>query len=102
MKPQMIPDEHRAGEAKPCRNYRRESIAAEATDTFLSKSGKELERELLLKQRSALEQEQHMAKVMIAIETAEERRAFWCQVEKRFTELRGDVDALLRRNYFCA
>jgi hypothetical protein len=78
----------------------RESIAAEAQDTFLSKSGKEFERELLLKQLSALEQEQHMAKVMVGIETAEERRAFWRQVEKRFGELRGDVDALLRRSYF--
>jgi hypothetical protein len=79
----------------------RESIAAEAQDTFLSKSGKEFERELLLKQRSALEQEQHMAKVMVTIETAEERRAFWRGVEKRFGALRGDVDGLLRRTYFC-
>ena len=43
-----------------------------------------------------------MAEVMVAIETAEERRAFWRQVEKRFGELRGDVDALLGRTYFCS
>jgi len=79
----------------------RESITAEATDTFMSKKGKEFERELLLKQRSALEQEQNMAKVMVAIETSEERRSFWRQVEKRFGELRGDVETLLRQAYFC-
>ena len=43
-----------------------------------------------------------MAKVMVGIETSEERRSFWRQVDKRFGELRADVEALLRRSYFCS
>lgn len=78
----------------------RESITSAATKTFLKTSGREFELELLLKQRSALEQEQHIAKVMVDIETAEERRVFWRSVDKRFGELRGDLETLLRSTYF--
>jgi len=79
----------------------RESLTSATTATFLKTSGREFERELLLKQRTALEQEQHIAKVMVGIETAEERRAFWRGVDKRFGELRSDLEALLRNTYFC-
>ena len=52
----------------------RESVAAETTTTLLSTDGRVFERTLLLKQWSALEQERHIAKVMVEIETADERR----------------------------
>lgn len=79
----------------------RESVAAATTKEFLDSSGKDFERRLLLKQLTALETEQHLSKVMVELETADERRAFWRGVEKRFGELRRDVEGLLQREYFC-
>jgi len=78
----------------------RESVTSDATKSLLTLGGREFERELLLKQRGMLNQERHLARVMIAIETAEDRRQFWRSAEIRFTELHGKVGALLE-NYFC-
>jgi hypothetical protein len=79
----------------------RESITSDTTRIFLDTKGKEFERRLLLKQLSALEQERHIAKVMVALETADERRAFWTRTEQRFGELYAKVEQLLERQYFC-
>lgn len=79
----------------------RRSIADALQDTFLSTSGREFARELLLNQRSTLQQEQHLAKVMVEIETADERRAFWRRVDERFGGLRDELETLLRNEYFC-
>lgn len=79
----------------------RESISAQAQDTLLAAKGKAFERELLLRQLSALEQEHHMAKVMVQLETADERRTFWTRTEKRLGELYRQVKDLLERQYFC-
>lgn len=79
----------------------RESITAETTKVFLDTKGKEFERRLLLKQLTALEQERHMAKVMVELETTDERRAFWRRTEQRFGQLYDKVEKLLERQYFC-
>jgi hypothetical protein len=79
----------------------RESIAGETTKVLLDAKGKEFERHLLLKQLSALEQEQHIAKVVVGLENSAERRAFWQRTEKRLGELRSKVEQLLERDYFC-
>jgi hypothetical protein len=79
----------------------RESIASETTKVFLASEGKDFERRLLMKQLSALEQERHIAKVMVGLETADERRAFWERTEQRFGELYAKVEQLLERDYFC-
>ena len=78
----------------------RESIAKETQDVFMSTKGKDFERRLLLKQLSAIEQERHLAKVMVGLETAEERRAFWVRTEQKFTEFENRVSRLLERQYF--
>ena len=79
----------------------RESVAAETTKTLLDSKGRTFERTLLLKQLSALEQERHIAKVMVELETADERRAFWRRTEQRFAQLQTKVEGLLERQYFC-
>jgi septal ring factor EnvC (AmiA/AmiB activator) len=79
----------------------RESITDETTKVFLATKGKDFERQLLIKQLTALEQERHIAKVMIGLETADERRSFWKRTEQRFGELYGKVEQLLERKYFC-
>jgi hypothetical protein len=79
----------------------RESITEETTAALLGNSGRRVERLLLLKQSTALEVEQHISKVMIELETDEERRAFWTRTERRIAELRAAVDRLLERDYFC-
>lgn len=79
----------------------RESISSATSDALLSRSGKEFERLLLLKQMTALEQERHMSKVMAEIETADERRAFWRRLQKGFGELESEVEQLLEERYFC-
>jgi hypothetical protein len=78
----------------------RDSITEETTKTLLSLSGREFERYLLFKQRSALDAEHHISKVMIDLETNEERRSFWIRTEKRIGELRVKVDRLLARDYY--
>ena len=79
----------------------RESITAEATKTFLASKGTDFERRLLLKQLSALEQERHIAKVMVQLETADERRDFWRRTEQRFGLLYDKIETLLERRYYC-
>ena len=79
----------------------RESITSDTTKVFLATEGKDFERRLLMKQLSALEQERHIAKVMVGLETADERRAFWTRTEQRFGELYAKVEQLLERKYFC-
>ncbi len=68
---------------------------------LLASEGKDFERRLLMKQLSALEQERHIAKVMVGLETSDERRAFWERTERRFGELYVKVEQLLERDYFC-
>jgi hypothetical protein len=79
----------------------RESIASATTKELLASEGKDFERRLLMKQLSALEQERHIAKVMVELETADERRTFWKRTEQRFGELYAEVEQLLERKYFC-
>jgi hypothetical protein len=79
----------------------RESITAETTNIFLASKGADFERRLLLKQLTALEQERHMAKVMVQMETADERRAFWKRTEQRLGLLYDKFENLLQRSYFC-
>ena len=79
----------------------RESITDETTKVFLATKGKDFERRLLIKQLTALEQERHISKVMIGLETADERRSFWKRTEQRFGELYGKVEQLLEQKYFC-
>jgi hypothetical protein len=78
----------------------RESRAAETRDALLSSSGTVFERRLLLAQLTALEYEQHIAKVMTGLEEVEERRAFWTRTEKRLGELRDKLERLLETRYF--
>jgi hypothetical protein len=79
----------------------RESIASQTTNDLLARKGKSFERLLLIKQLTALEEERHIAKVMVGLETTDERRAFWKRTEQRFGELFGKVEHLLEQNYFC-
>ena len=79
----------------------RESIASDTTKVLLASKGRDFERRLLMKQLSALEQERHIAKVMVELETADERRTFWKRTEQRFGELYSKVEQLLERQYFC-
>ena len=79
----------------------RESIASQTTNDLLARKGKSFERLLLIKQLTALEEERHIAKVMVGLETTDERRAFWKRTEQRFAELFGKVEHLLEQNYFC-
>ena len=78
----------------------RESMAAETRDRLLAKKGKEFERFLLLTQLNALDSEYHIAKVMLDLETADERRVFWRRTEKRLGDLRAKANRLLERDYF--
>ena len=64
-------------------------------------AGEDLERRLLLKQLSVLEAERHVAKVMVALETAGRRRAFWTRTETRVGQLRAKVEQLLERDFYC-
>ena len=78
----------------------REAISQETTAEFKSAEGKDFERRLLLKQLTALGQEKNMAKVMVELETADERRAFWRKTQQRFETLHGKVWRLLSEQYF--
>ena len=78
----------------------REAISQETTAEFKSTKGKDFERRLLLKQLTALGQEKNMAKVMVELETADERRAFWHKTQQRFETLHGKVWRLLSEQYF--
>jgi hypothetical protein len=78
----------------------REAISQETTAEFKSTKGKDFERRLLLNQLTALGQEKNMAKVMVELETAEERRAFWRKTQQRFETLHGKVWRLLSEQYF--
>ena len=62
----------------------REAISQETTAEFKSTKGKDFERRLLLNQLTALGQEKNMAKVMVKLETADERRVFWRKTQQRF------------------
>jgi hypothetical protein len=79
----------------------RESITAETTKTLLASKGKDFERRLLLKQLSALEQEKHIAKVMVGLESPGERKTFWQRTERGFSDLYAKVEGLLEGQYFC-
>ena len=79
----------------------RESIASETTKVLLASKGKSFERQLLMKQLTALEEERHISKVMVELETADERRTFWKRTEQRFAELYAKVEHLLEQDYFC-
>lgn len=79
----------------------RESVASATSKELLASEGKDFERRLLLKQLSALEQERHIAKVMVNLETAGERKTFWENTEHGFGELYAKVENLLERQYFC-
>ena len=78
----------------------REAISQETTAEFKSTKGKDFERRLLLSQLTALGQEKNMAKVMVELETADERRAFWRKTQQRFETLHGKVWHLLSERYF--
>jgi hypothetical protein len=78
----------------------RESFEEETKKAFMDSSGHLFERRLLLTQRSALEHEQHIAKVMVGLESGTERREFWVRTDKRFGELRSKLERLLERSYF--
>lgn len=78
----------------------REAIAQETTAEFKSTKGKDFERRLLLSQLNSLGQEKNLAKVMVELETAEERRAFWRKTQQRFETLHGKVWRLLSEQYF--
>jgi hypothetical protein len=78
----------------------REAISEEKTAEFKSTEGKDFERRLLLNQLSSLGQEKNMAKVMVELETADERRAFWRKTQQRFETLHGKVWRLLSEQYF--
>ena len=67
----------------------REAISQETTAEFKSTKGKDFERRLLLNQLTALGQEKNMAKVMVELETADERRVFWRKTQQRFETLHG-------------
>ena len=78
----------------------REAIAQETAAEFKATKGKDFERRLLLSQLSALGQEKDMARVMVGLETADERRAFWRKAQPRFETLHGKVWRLLSERYF--
>lgn len=78
----------------------REAIAQETAAEFKSTKGTDFERRLLLSQLSALGQEKNMARVMVELETADERRAFWRKAQQRFETLHGKVWRLLSEQYF--
>jgi hypothetical protein len=50
--------------------------------------------------QASLGQEKNMAKVMVELETADERRAFWREAQQRFETLHGKVWRLLSEQYF--
>jgi hypothetical protein len=79
----------------------RESLTVETTKALLAAQGKDFERLLLEKQLPALESEQHIAKVMVQLETADERREFWTRTDQRLGSLRAKIERLLERNYYC-
>ena len=64
-------------------------VFQETTAEFKSTKGKDFERRLLLNQLTALGQEKNMAKVMVELETADERRVFWRKTQQRFETLHG-------------
>ena len=78
----------------------REAISQETTAEFKSTKGKDFERRLLLNQLTSLGQEKNMAKVMVELETADERRDFWRKTQQRFETLHGKVWRLLSERYF--
>ena len=72
----------------------RAAIASECIKELLLTSGKNFERLLLHSQLDALQQESHIAAVMVDLEV-DARRAFWVDTHKRLDVLHDKVARLL-------
>jgi hypothetical protein len=77
-----------------------QSVQAEQLKVFLGATGKDFERELLLGISSTLNQARHLAKVMRAAETSEQRKAFWKDVQEHFDDQYRRVVELLEGQYY--
>jgi len=67
---------------------------------MLGASGRDFEREMLLTQYASLDELRHLAAVMVEVETGENRRTFWKEVQTEFDAEYGGVLDLLRRRHF--
>lgn len=84
---------------------KQEAVQNDRLKSFLPLVGRSqtnFERTLLLSQSGVLNQMQHLAQVMLTIETDPERRKFLISARDRFSTLyEADID-LLNSDYFCA
>jgi hypothetical protein len=76
------------------------SLETEQVKDVLSRSGKDFERTLLVVLVGFVQQERHLARVMVDAETDANRRRFWTDTQRRFDAEYADALALLERRYF--
>lgn len=79
---------------------RLEAVKGARLTELLGLSGPAFERHLLLTLAGGLDQQRHLARVMIEVEEDPARRAFWLNVRERFEQMFARTTELLERRYF--
>jgi hypothetical protein len=79
---------------------RLEAVKGTRLTELLGLSGPAFERHLLLTLAGGLDQQRHLARVMIDVEQDPARKAFWLNVHERFEQLLARTTGLLERRYF--
>jgi hypothetical protein len=85
-------------------NLKLEAVRKDRLESFLplvGRSQSNFERTLLLSNSGALNQMQHLAEVLLEIETDPDRLAFLEETQSRFSDLYEDDILLLNEDYFC-